>query len=393
MRMDMPSDTKTISASEKAEMQERLSKGVPLFVEIDEIVSDDTIKGGLVLSAFGAPIDTKVHVKQLYTHSHIDSLSRHIKGSDFMPALKKGDIVCFDRVFIDDGDALAAKISARTHDRMRGNVQFVKAMARASSTSVNKRGAQQYLTIADGSSAYRIFDTTDLRKAYAGLKEEHWTAGGGGFIVMVHNRRPFEYHIDKDNPLEALIEDLEARRVFAENHYIEVIPVRKFPVGREQVMRDVDVRNEASKVYGNVGKQFLAPKSVYPGYRPCGIILCDEDEWAFGGKTGKIQRVAAGIQPLGAATPLDASHLPTRIHSNRTRTVMGVEGLYTPETMERLAKDRDSRRPPEDNVAPARGGSYRSSRPAQDWRGPDNDEPEDNSRMPFSFGPGGKLIG
>ena len=375
---------KKVSESERAEMQERLNSGVPLFLEIEEIVSEDTVAGVLVLGAFGAPADTKVHVRQLHTHTHIDSLARHIKGSDFMPALRKGDIVCFDRVFIENGDALTARITARTHDRMKGNVQFSMCMARASSTSVNKRGAQQSLTIVDGSQAFVVHNAEEVKLAYNSVKSADWTAGGGGFVVRSPEGRTFEYHVGKDNPLQALVEDLDSRQAFDNGGWLELIPARKFAVGREQVMRDVDVRKEVSKTYGTVGLQFMAPKQTYPGYRKCGIILCDEDEWAFGGKTGKIHRVAAGIQPLVRAVPIEAKSLPTRVRS-KPGTFMGVSGLFSPDTMARMAEDRNTRRPEEDRPAPPHEYD-RNDRGSNDWRGPDHTENRDKGPSRFSFG-------
>ncbi|MCZ7861903.1 hypothetical protein O9X98_10990 [Agrobacterium salinitolerans] len=385
--MDLSFSKKGIDDSERAEAQERLLKGQPLFVEIDEIVSQDTISGLLVLSAFGAPVDTKVHVRQLRTHSHIDSLARHIQGNDYVPALRKGDIVAFDSVFIDGGDAMTARVTARTHDGMKGRVQFAMGMARASMTTVSKRGAQQFLTIADGSQAYRVDDVEDIRFAYKNICEMPWTSGAGGFIARNYEGRVFEYHVGKDNPLQAFIEQVEAEGHLQGKRWLELIPARKFPVGREQVARDVDVRVEATKTLGRVGKQYMPERGRYPGFRHSAVILCDEDEWAFGGKTGKIQRVAAGIQPLNRTAAIDARVFPSRIW---VKDVLGVSGLYSDAAMDRLAAERASRRPPE----PERQSSNR-----RDNEGYSNTPPADHEvsptakNMPFSFGPGGKLMG
>lgn len=385
--MDLSFSKKGIDDSERAEAQERLLKGQPLFVEIDEIVSQDTISGLLVLSAFGAPVDTKVHVRQLRTHSHIDSLARHIQGNDYVPALRKGDIVAFDSVFIDGGDAMTARVTARTHDGMKGRVQFAMGMARASMTTVSKRGAQQFLTIADGSQAYRVDDVDDIRFAYKNICEMPWTSGAGGFIARNYEGRVFEYHVGKDNPLQAFIEQVEAEGHLQGKRWLELIPARKFPVGREQVARDVDVRVEATKTLGRVGKQYMPERGRYPGFRHSAVILCDEDEWAFGGKTGKIQRVAAGIQPLNRTAAIDARVFPSRIW---VKDVLGVSGLYSDAAMDRLAAERASRRPPE----PERQSSNR-----RDNEGYSNTPPADHEvsptakNMPFSFGPGGKLMG
>lgn len=386
--MDLLFAKKGIDESERAEAQERLLKGQPLFVEIDDIVSPDTISGLLVLSAFGAPVDTKVHVRQLRTHSHIDSLARHIQGNDYIPALRKGDIVAFDSVFIDGGDAMTARVTARTHDGMRGRVQFAMGMARASMTSVSKRGAMQFLTIADGSQAFRVENEEDIRLAYKAVCEMPWASGSGGFIARTPDGRTFEYHVGKDNPLQAFIEEVQVQGHLEGKGWIELVPARKFPVGREQVARDVDVRTEATKTIGKVGKQYMPEKGRFPGFRPSAIILCDEEEWAFGGKTGKIQRVAAGIQPLNRAAPVDARFIPSRMR-NKPEQVTPVSGLYSDAAMDRLATERASRRPPEPEPQSSgrRDNGYSHTPPA------DHEVSPTAKNMPFSFGPGGKLMG
>lgn len=344
MTFDMSSVTSTISESELAYVKDRLAKGVPLFVEVEDIVSADTICGTLVLGAFGAPRDTRVHVRQAPGRGHIDSLVRHIKGNDFVPGLRKGDIVCFDRVYIEGGDAFAANLSSRTHDGMKGNVQFVTGMARASTTTVNKKGAQQYLTLVDGTAAYQVDNTEEVKLAYEKVRSASWAANAGGFVIRTHEGRAFEYHVGKDNPLQGLIEELEARRSFENGGWLELIPARKFPVGREQVMRDVDVKVHTAREWGNIGRQFVTGNSRqrYSGFRHCAVILCDEDEWAFGGKTGKIQRVAAGIQPLDRKPAVDTRGLPSRVIAKQAH---GISELFLPETMERMAAERAARRP------------------------------------------------
>lgn len=385
--MDLSFAKQGIDESERAEVQEQLLKGQPLFLEVDEIVSQDTISGLLVLPAFGAPVDTKVHVKQVRTHTPLDSLARHIQGSDYFPALRKGDIVAFDRVFIEGGDAKTARITARTHDGMRGRVQFAMGMARASMTTVSKRGAQQFLTIVDGSQAYRVEDAGDIRAAYKNVCEMPWTAGSGGFIARTYEGRTFEYHVGKDSSLEAFIQEVEAQGHLKGNGWLELIPARKFPVGREQVARDVDVRvPTTTKTAGKVGTQYMTQKGIYPGFRASAIILCDEEEWAFGGKTGKIHRVAAGIQPLNRTSAIDARQLPSRI---RQKNVMDVSGLFSDAAMDRLAAERAALRPADHAPAASKSNGYSSDYAPREA---ESNSPTANA-MPFSFGPGGKLIG
>jgi hypothetical protein len=380
--MDLSFAKQGIDDSERADVQEQLLKGQPLFLEIDEIVSADTVSGVLVLGAFGAPPDTKVHVKQVRTHSHIDSLARHIQGNDYFPALRKGDIVAFDRVYIEGGDAMTANITARTHDGMKGRVQFLMGMARASSTTVSKRGAQQFLTIVDGSLAFRADDATDISAAYKKICEMPWTDGSGGFIARTGNSRTFEYHVNRENPLDGFIEEMNVQGHLQGQRWIELIPARKFAVGRDQVARDVDVRQDVKKAVGKVGKLFMPTKGPYPGFRKSAIILCDEDEWAFGGKTGKVHRVAAGIQPLDRGLVVESRSLPSRIHH---KNVMNVSGLYSEATMDRLAEERAERRPPEPESKRS-GSSYSREDMAsnRDYANDQSNSPTGNN-MPFTF--------
>jgi hypothetical protein len=380
--MDLSFAKQGIDDSERADVQEQLLKGQPLFLEIDEIVSADTVSGVLILGAFGAPPDTKVHVKQVRTHSHIDSLARHIQGNDYFPALRKGDIVAFDRVYIEGGDAMTANITARTHDGMKGRVQFLMGMARASSTTVSKRGAQQFLTIVDGSQAFRADDADDIRAVYKKICEMTWTDGSGGFIARTGNSRTFEYHVNRENPLDGFIEEMTVQGHLQGPRWIELLPARKFAVGRDQVARDVDVRQDVKKAVGKVGKQFMPQKGPYPGFRKSAIILCDEDEWAFGGKTGKVHRVAAGIQPMDRSPVVETRSLQTRIHH---KNVMDVSGLYSETTMDRMAAERAEHRPPEPESRRSDGSYSREDMASnRDYTNDQSNNPTANN-MPFTF--------
>ena len=125
----------------------QLNAGRPMFIEVDEILSDNSIKGCLVLSAFGAKIDTKIHIHQAPGTKHIDSLPKHIAGNEYTSALRKGDIVSFDRVFIENGDCYAKRITSRTHDGMKGEVQFAVVHGRLGPATVGSFGALQTFTV------------------------------------------------------------------------------------------------------------------------------------------------------------------------------------------------------------------------------------------------------
>jgi hypothetical protein len=347
---------KNVTDSEYVDMEAYLAKGVPLIVEVEEILDANTIKACLILGAFRAPPDTRVHVKQAYTHKGMDSLSKHIEGNNYISPLRKGDIVCFDRVFLADGDAVTSRVTSRTHDNMLGNVQFAMGMAKVSASSVTKRGPTQSVTLLDGSQAFQVFDAEDVRAVYEKVCATSWASGEGGFAIRTAARtRGSEYHVSKDRPLAAFIEEMQAQGYLDGQKWLELIPARRFAVSREQVMRDIDIREETAKTYGKVSKQYLPLKSAYPGYRQTGVILCDEEEYAFGGKTGLIHRVVGGIQPLNAEAPIDVRRVPSRIHDQPNK-VRPLDLLFQEATMERMANERASRRPerPADKPHPGR---------------------------------------
>lgn len=385
--MDLSFNKTGIDESERAETQEQLLNGQPLFVEIDEIVSANTISGVLVLPAFGAPIDTKVHVRQVRTQSPYDSITRHIEGSDRVPALRKGDIVAFDRVFLAGGDAMAAQISARTHDGMRGRVQFLTGMARASATTVSERGAQQTLTVVDGSQAWRADNAEDIKAVYEKVLEMPWTGGKGGFVARMADGYTMEYHVTKEYSLAAFIDEVEARGYLEGQGWIELIPARKFPVGQDQVARDVNVRKIAPRTVGRVGSKYLPEKGGYPAFRRSAVILADEEEWAFGGKTGKLVRAAVGIQPLGREPVVGLRFIPTRTFDKPSK-VFPVEQLYSDTAMDRMLAERVERRP-RDHQAPVKPNSShysgRSNGTTADADERDTRSTPSSSAMPFSF--------
>ena len=323
-----------------------LDSGKPIFIEVDEILSDNSIKGALLLPAFGAKSDTMVHVHQAPGTTHFDSISRHISGNQYVSGLRKGDIVSFDRVFLQNGDAYAKRLTSRTHDGMKGNVQFAIVNGRLGPSSISKFGALQVFTVVDGSSAYRIENIEDFKLAYERTAEKDWL-GTAGVVLRLPNGMANHITIDKDTPLQAVIEEIEYKGYLSDSDdWFEFVPAWKLRVSRDQVARDVDLKTPVTRHIGHIGSWFSIPKSIYTGFQPCGIILCDEDEFKFGGKTGKVIRVAGGIQPISHMVAVDVRNIPSRARPE-LGPACDITTLFGDETLKSQMEDRLSRRPKE----------------------------------------------
>lgn len=326
------------------ELLETIDKGPPLFIEVDEIVDPLTVKASLLLPAFNTPADTKVLVKQVKGHRGRDSFARHIAGDDRVSPLRKGDIVSFSGMMIGNGDAYVSSISSRTHDGMAGKVQFARALVRAGTTTVNKYGAVQYFTIVDALENFRPRSREEVVAAFKVVKaRSEW--GTPGFIMRDHEGNTRQYFVDKDHPVEALNDELESMGMFAPDARFLMMSAWNLRASSDQVMRDVNIKEEVSRKLGRVGSQFLAPKAKFPGFKTCGIIVCDEDEYAFGGKTGKTIRVAAGVQPV-SHQELPISPREISFDARSSRKPVALAPLYKDETLMRHMEERAARSTP-----------------------------------------------
>lgn len=360
--------------------RELLDSGSPLVVRFDEAVpgQEPGIKGFLEVDAFGTKAGTRVTVMQAQGfRGKRGALADAISGTVRAAALVKGDVVAFSRAYPEGGIARAGQMTARTHDGLLGQVQVFTAMARAEQSRVSKKGASQFLTVADGKAATVAADYGAVEKAFQDASARVWPGGAAGLIFRDRKGGTGEFFEAKDSGIDHLIDELRHHNVLGgEKDVLELIPAWRLPMGREQVTMDVDPRQETQRpVSGAFTRQFESRAIRGQGFLPCLVVACEEDEWAFGGKTGKRIRVASSVQPLFRREPVPADKLPSavRAYGGSVNTVLS---LYGPEALARMAEERASRRGPD--PAPQR------QQPSDDQEGHRSPLP----KFPFGKGPG-----
>lgn len=360
-------------SSESSEMmasQAGLAAGQPLLLTVDEIIDDKSIKATLIIAGLNTPEGTKVTVEQALASPDFRSLSQTIKGTDKIPPLRKGEVIGFNLAYINKGKAAVGTVSLRTHDNMRGNVQVMSCMARLSKASVSSKGATQFVTILDADKAMKAYSLTDVEKAWETVLDARWPGGEPGFIIRDNHSSVHEWFLKKGEKFSALLEELEYNQVFEEEKaVIELIPAWSLPAGREQITRDVDVRAETngSKV-GPVSKLFqFDEKRARNGFLACLAVVTEEEEFAFGGPTGKIIPVVAGLQPCFRKQATDPLYVPTNIRPYKSHP-NGIRTLYTDEVLDLMRSERISRRGPDQEPSkPARSQSPRQGTSNRDY--------------------------
>lgn len=327
------------------EAQEKLSSGVPLAITFDEVVGGDepTIKGFLIVDAFGTKANTRVTIKQSLGHRGTNSsLKAAIEGTERVAKLVKGDVIAFDAAYVEDGIARVGAVAARTDDLLMGNVQVLTAMARPSLSKVSKKGASQSLTIVDGKAASIARDYDSIETAFKKVTAREWPGGSPGFVMRNREGIVGEFFEEGDSDIKYLIEELKAGEYLEKpNDLIELIPAWKLPMGRGQVVRDVNPKVETPKpVAGQFTQKFISKGKR--GFIACLVVVADEEEWEFGGKTGKINRTASSVVPVFKRPPVDPNDLPTSILP-MGGVVNTVLTLYNDEQLAKMVKARADR--------------------------------------------------
>ena len=347
--------------------RELLAGGFPLALRFDEAApgEDPAIKGFLLVDALGTKAGTRVVVRQSEAfRSSRGSLAEALAGSDRVAPLVKGDVVAFSSAYVDGGVARVGAITARVHDRLLGEVQVFTAMARPSQSRVSKKGAMQSLTVADGKAAAVARNAGDVAEAFAAAKGRAWPGGAAGLILRDRKGGTGEFFEEKDAGIDFLLQELSHSGAFAQkDDVLEVIPAWRLPMGRDQVVKDVDPRVETQKpVSGTFTMQFEPKKSRGQGFLPCLVVACDEEEWAFGGKTGKKVRVASAVQPIFRREPVMADRLPSsvRAYGGNVNTVLS---LYAAAELSAMAAARADRRGPDPEPARREEGGQDEYRP------------------------------
>ncbi|NTF17383.1 hypothetical protein G6L37_03005 [Agrobacterium rubi] len=341
--------------------------GEPVTLRVDQIVSADTVRGSLLVGSLGFKANQSITIKAGQGVTASKSLMTAIAGNDRAAMLVPNDVIAFENAYEYEGTIYADAVSARTNDMQRGKVQVVTAMVRPSKSLVNKKGALQSIVIADGKNAKTAKTTDKVREFFAWIASQQSPGGTPGILVRDRGGRVTkEFFAEGRSTVDALIEDLEHEDTFAEEgSIIEMIPVWRLPMGRSQVLRDIgDPKTEVSAQIGPFTRQFVSPDTRgFPGFLPCLVVLCEEDQWEFGAKTGRKAVVAAGVQPIDKLPPIAREKLPTAVR-NYKGVPNGINRLYSDETMVAMAKERLIRSPDAPIAVSGSSINQPSSRPA-----------------------------
>lgn len=351
--------------------------GEPLVARVDEILGHDSIKATLLVGTLGVKANQSVVLRTAQGTPNYRSLTSAIAGNERAAKLVPADIVAFENAYKFNGSIFTETMSARTNDMMRGKVQVVTAMARPTKSLVNKKGALQSLVITDGRNAKTARSIDKVRDFFKWVRSQPWPGGAAGMIIRdQHGIITKEFFEEGRSTINTLVEDLEFDEVFKNaDTVIEMIPAWRLPMGRDQVTRDVDPKVETAAQVGPFTRRFLSKETKgFPGFLPCLVVLCHEDQWEFGGNTGRRAMVAAGVQPLDKLPSITRERLPTSVRAYKA-SPNGINRLYDEDTMTAMAKDRIQRCPDSKpattaaaapgNRPPAARSGFGSFRPSQ----------------------------
>lgn len=323
----------------------KLKHGHPLSITFDEVVTDSDelmIRGHLLIDSFHLDAGTRIGIKQSVGTKSGRTLIEAVKGTRKTPALKKGDVVVFESAYPDSntGIAMVGPIACRTHDALMGKAQVLTAMARVSQSGVSKRGAWQSITIASGAAAVIIKSLEDVEKAFSDVSKSAWPGGAPGFIIRTDNGTT-EFIAEKDAGIDYLIDEMKHEDILSENpNGIELIPIWRLPMGRSQVCRDINPTEIQSKKSGPFTRKFEEGlRAGSRGFLPCLVIVADEEEWAFGAQTGKMIKVASGVNPVLGNTPVVAARLPSS-YRRFGGNFNGVRCMYSEEELIKHESER-----------------------------------------------------
>lgn len=375
---------KSPESTEHIQSVQGLARGEPLLVAVESIVDDRTIKAKLIIDGLGTKEGTSVTVEQAVASPNYRSLSAAITGSDRIAPLRPGDLVCFDRAYVNKGRAAVGIVTARTHDKMRGNVQAFTCMAKVTRASVSTKGATQFVSIINPAEAMVAEHLDHVKKAFEIVSAKQWPGGEPGFIIRQNGGGGITWTLKKGEKFQALLEELEHNEVFADGAKIELIPAWSLPTGRDQISLDVDTRKETGPVFGPVSTLYQTDlRKGLTGYVASLAIIGEEEEFAFGGPTGKVIRTVSGIQPCFRRQAIDAMRVPSKVRAFNGAP-NGIRPLWSDEQIAKMTAERVERRGPDPEVRkPAASDSAKV--PGQMARH-DVDHDEDRPKKTFGMG-------
>jgi hypothetical protein len=369
----------------------KLADGDPLITMVDEVVGPDMVKAKLIIDAFGTKAGTRITLKQAPAARDFKSLSAAIKGDQYSAALRKGDILCFDQVYPDTYEgaviAMVGQVTARTHDKMRGDIQLYTAMCTTSKASYRKEsGPVQYLTMLDAKNAMGVSSNADVEKAWAKVKDLKGPGGNAGFIIRTASAQSGgDWFEKKGEGLSVFLSQLDQQDAFADKSVLELIPAWSLKMSRDQVGQDIDLRKETPATTGRFSEGFLyGDKRGRLGYLPCLVIVADEPETGFNSSlTGNVIRSAVGVQPCFRRRALDYLKVPTNLRAFEG-TANGLVNFWSADEVAKLKSERVARRGPDapivTNTSSRGGAGGRDTDDDDDYRR-DEYQPESRIRM------------
>jgi hypothetical protein len=366
----------------REQLQELIAKGDPVVLRVDEVLGEDAVRGALLVKSLGRAADEQIVLQDAFDGLRARSLRAAIQGTNFVAPLAPADVVTFESAFELDGKLRSGTLSGRSHGKMPGDVQVISAMVRPNDAVVNEKGAFQSLTIASGEEARSARSIEKVLEVLDWAREQTWPGGAAGVIMRDSGRRTKEFFEEGDLKKRALEEDIE-EEFKRQGHLLEVIPAWKVRMGFEQVARDVDPTKTTKQAFAGPFSRRFSLGNGYKGFVRCIVILADEDERAFGGRTGNIIRVAAGVQPITKLPPIAREILEARTRTTE-KPADGILKLYDDETVRLMTEERAERYPRQERQPAV--SNYRGRGGASNYSS--DDEEDRHEYRPRSPSPG-----
>lgn len=308
---------------------ERLRTSPPAPVTLTSIENGD-VRACLLLDGPLGPGGTPVRLVQKpgsYGLS-MDEITRGGKrGEREISASGPGDVLVFENGYM-EGDVLTVgKLGTRIHEGMTGPVQVARLLARPSKSSVSKRGVTQFATLVDPS----VATVVRTREEFAAFARQHlvneWPGGSFGLLLRTRDECADVMRDDdgkRPETLDAFVARmLDVNKIMDDGKPVELIPIWSLPMGQEQVVREGDVKAERASSIGRFSSLYGSHRTAF---QPSLVLIGDEEEWAFGERTGNFRRAVLGMHPLRTDFDLQYRTLPSKAINNTT--INPIKWLY-----------------------------------------------------------------
>ena len=263
-----------------------------------------------------------------------------------VPRTGPGDVIVVSGAYAKGAELLCGGVSTRVHDDMAGPVQVMRILARPSAVTVGKHGAHQSVKVADPSLAETVGSSADLSALMQRMRSRKWPGGELGFILRNANKAPGRMSEEEWREAHEIApDDRESDAAFVKRLVevndilsagpVEAVPTWRMPLARAHMYREnVDLKtNSVAPRTGAITAAYQTSGSKpRVGFLPTFVILSDDDEWAFGAKTGKRVRTCQGLQPARSGDPVMRYDIATRARATgrdgKPRSVVVPASLF-----------------------------------------------------------------